>query len=102
MAENKKYEAELSDEELDQAAGGVQMGVSMNRGLADAAVRSKKGVALSEKAKTEGLEGGAMAAAGILSAEAASAAAAAADVNSIVGGVQQSSASVNFKKKIDK
>ena len=102
MAENKKYEAELSDEELDQAAGGVQMGVSMNRGLADAAVRSQKGVSLSERARTEGLEASTFASAGVLSKEAASAAAAVADVNSIVGGVQQSSASVNTKKKIEK
>lgn len=98
MAENKKYEAELSEEELDQAAGGVQMGVSMNRGLADAAVRSKKGVALSEKAKTEGLEGGAMAAAGILSAEGAATAGVAANVNSMVGNVQQNVAKVNSMK----
>ena len=102
MAENKKYEAELSDEELDQAAGGVQMGVSMNRGLADAAVRSQKGVSLSERARTEGLEASTLASAVVLSKEAASAAAAVADVNSIVGGVQQSSASVNTMKKIEK
>ncbi|MBQ7670295.1 MAG: hypothetical protein IJS45_06195 [Clostridia bacterium] len=98
MAENKKYEAELSDEELDQAAGGIQTGVSMNRGLADAGVRSKTGVSLSERAKTEGLEGGAMAAAGIFSAEGAVVAGAAGSVNGMAANVQQDAAKVNSMK----